>query len=77
MCRLSIKDGISSVAGSRMEQVHFRLCKWASSASPQSSPKEGKFDEDELLHRKSYNQESTHHGDDSGNYCVFDFHLIH
>nr|GMC67314.1 coiled-coil domain-containing protein 115 isoform X1 [Ipomoea batatas] len=56
---------IDRLEGSRMEQVHFRLCKWASSASSQTSPKEGKFDEDELLHRKSYNPESTHHGDDS------------
>lgn len=77
MCQLTIKNGISSVAGSKMDQVHFTLCKWASSASPESSSKECKFDEDELLHRKSYNPESTHHGDDNGNYCVFVYHLVH
>ncbi|XP_019185815.1 PREDICTED: uncharacterized protein LOC109180599 isoform X2 [Ipomoea nil] len=56
---------IDHLEGSRMEQVHFRLCKWVSSASPESSPKEGKYDEDKLLHRKSHSPESTHHGDDS------------
>ncbi|CAK9180332.1 unnamed protein product [Ilex paraguariensis] len=49
-------------AGSMTEQPHFMLCKWESPTNQKCCPGESKFEEDDLLWRKSNNQQLRHRG---------------
>lgn len=63
-----------AVADSNVKQPHFTLRKWVSTDNQEFSPEEAKFDEDELLQRKSC---SPHNSDgasmSSGMFSCFIF----